>query len=394
MLSLRKKTHKMNRMEFVFFVCYVFYITYTLFGSSFYVRYYISIYTYGVAIILLPLIISELMCGKIKKRALLYIPLCALLTLIIMRVSDNGKTINIIALLLFIYSARNLTFEKVANVTVITNLTILFLIILSSKIGIIQNYISFSFGRRREYLGFLYALTPLSILANVVLLEVYIHRNKMPFHKLVAYGTISYLLFLKTNSRLNFSIILIALFINICSKMCRENKFIDSRIVNGLMCMVFPICAITSIYLAYTYSGSGWHAVLNSLLGSRLRLAHSALNQYGISLLGNEIEWIGWALNSQGEVNVLPYNYVDNAYVQILVQYGVIMFVLFVISFSVLQIFLCKKQEYFLAMIFSIVAFHGLIDDSIFSLAYNSFWLVFAQMLSSGHKTIKIKLAH
>ena len=390
MIQSNRKSIIIKRRELIYYFCYIIYLTYTLLGASFFVKYYISIYTYGVAAILVPLLASEMAYGKYRKKAIILMIPCIIVLLIIMRVSDNSKTINILALILFIYGARNMSFERIAKITVLIDFLILFLVIISSKLGIIQNYISYSFGRQREYLGFLYALTPLSIFANAVLLETYINRKKIPIYRIGLYGLIAFALFRATNSRLNFIITIIALFVSLFDRIIKNDKLIGNIISKVFMCVSFPVCAVISVYLSYTYTGTGWTAVLNSLLGSRIRLAHNALMQYGITLFGNEIEWSGWGLNSLGEVSSIEYNYVDNSYVQMLVQYGIIVFVLVLLFFSLLQVFLCRKNEYFLSMILTIIAFHGLIDDSIFGLAYNTFWLAFSLVISKEYKTFKV----
>lgn len=60
---------------------------------------------------------------------------------------------------------------------------------------------------------------------------------------------------------------------------------------------------------------------LNKLLSGRLALGQNAMSEYGISLFGKDIEWIGFNME---ETLRGAYNYVDCSYVKILLDHGIL----------------------------------------------------------------------
>lgn len=60
---------------------------------------------------------------------------------------------------------------------------------------------------------------------------------------------------------------------------------------------------------------------LNKLLSGRLALGQNAMSEYGISLFGKDIEWIGFNME---ETLRGTYNYVDCSYVKILLDHGIL----------------------------------------------------------------------
>ena len=84
-----------------------------------------------------------------------------------------------------------------------------------------------------------------------------------------------------------------------------------------------------SLFGQYYYRAeNGFMAKLNQVLNGRLQFGYNAIHQYGIALLGKYIKWVG-----QGTLKAKPdsvYNYVDNALLQLTINYGVIFMILLV----------------------------------------------------------------
>ena len=93
---------------------------------------------------------------------------------------------------------------KIFRISYRISLFMLLFIIFSSYVGIIQNYISYSATRERQYLGFRYALYPSSIFCNIIFLKVYLEKENISWLALGALLIGNYVLFQYTDSRLTF----------------------------------------------------------------------------------------------------------------------------------------------------------------------------------------------
>ncbi len=109
-------------------------------------------------------------------------------------------------------------------------------------------------------------------------------------------------------------------------------------------------------------------AWIDELFSGRLRIGQSGLDKYGISLTGQWIEMIG---NGQANEVVGEYNFIDCAYLMILLQNGIIFFAVIML----LNQYIIKKYRYntwmILAWIF--IAVSSTTDHHIMDTAYDVF---------------------
>ena len=152
----------------LFYIPYVAYLLYSLLNTSFYAKYINSYGKILFAFCVLLLILKEFLGARFTSRD----GLLALVLIVITGYFYMYFGLTQTLLPIFIYSARNMEVNKILRISYIISLVMLVFIILSSYLGIIQNYIYYSALRERQYLGFRYALYPSSILCNIIFLKV------------------------------------------------------------------------------------------------------------------------------------------------------------------------------------------------------------------------------
>lgn len=116
--------------------------------------------------------------------------------------------------------------------------------------------------------------------------------------------------------------------------------------------------------------------IFNFLSEGRVALQHEILKQYPISLFGRDIQWVGNAVDAFGARAIGNYFYADNLYINMILKYGIIVAG---ILFSILTVAVYKaykKNQFFLVLILAVIAAHGLIDDLVQNLYYNTFLLI------------------
>ena len=372
-ITVPKITVKLN--EILFFMAYGLYMIVSILRISFYAVYIQGLFKYAFLLCLGLLVLKEIYGSKYSLKTVAG-AIVAFGLLLIINNSLDGM-IQFGTSIVLIYCARDIPLKKILKVTVWLSSILFVFIVLSAYAGIIENYAYVSSSRTRYYMGFRYALYGPTVLSNIIMCDIYLHKERISNWKLLLFAIVDYLCFTQTDSRLTFGltllIILAALILKYKPQILKKRKVICLVMANS-----WWLCAGLSFWIIGKYNSEvAWMNKLDIMLGSRLSLGLSSLQKYGISLFGNSaITWVGNGLDIYGNQSTETYLYVDNMYLQLLQRFGIIFFAVFVILFTVVCYKYLKRKDYHMLVILFVLALHGIIDDLIMYLYYNTFLLV------------------
>ncbi|MGQ7358830.1 hypothetical protein ACTGWZ_06915 [Streptococcus suis] len=366
---------------------YIFF-TITILSTSFYYKYFIDTYKIFLLISVALLFIREIF-SVYNLKTILSMILLSILLFILLPVS-NGVSQWVFPIgLVFIYFLRDVSFEKLSKSIIFLSLLVLIFVIISSKFGIIENYSVISSGRLRYFIGFRYALFSSTIMTNITILWCNLKKDRIKFIEIIFLLFANYWIFLNTDSRLTFYTTIVVLFVTIIYKHSQLLfKFLEKFSFFLIPSYIYSF--LISFYLSYYYDPSvEWQHHLNDILGTRLYLGNKSLEYYGFSFVGQSITWVGSGLDAYGNKSTLSYNYVDSLYIQILQKYGIIFTCLVLIILTILLYKLHRDRQFFLILMLSITAFHGIIDDLILYLHYNSLWLLTGSIIYKDYRYLE-----
>lgn len=295
-------------------------------------------------------------------------------------------------LIFFAFCGRRTSFNKIGNISLVVSGLILAITILCSKVGIIIDYTNATKGG--HYLGFTYKLFASTIYFNIIALRLYLKR-KCNWIEIILMLLVNYYLFLQTSARLNFVltivIILLALFLQKFPRFF-ENK----RIIKFFMISSLVICIVVSLVATTMFWSTDNITLIDKILGNRLSLGNNGIKTWGITFLGQRIDFIGSGLDIFGNKIELAYNYVDNIYVQMLLRDGILFSIIFFAIIMYGQFLSNKRNNYFLMCFFAVIALHGIFDDLILRLYFNTFWflpfiIIHANFQNTDKKNMKSK---
>ena len=312
---------------------------------------YISSKVYIIALfgIILLMFLKELISESYNLKSVIGLFVIFTLCFIIGNVT-NYAPFFILGLFL-IYSLRDLPFSDVAKVSFIISISVLLLVVLSSKFGIIPDYIEISPTRVRHYLGFRYSLLPSTLMMNIIAISFFLKQGNTSYPRLLVLFLVSGWLYVETDSRLTF--------INSCLSYWIAKTYLNTSNV---------------VLNQFLYQA-------NQFLGGRIYYSNRSLSLYGYKLLGQKIDWVGNGLSMQGERSIGTYLYVDNLYIQTLQHFGLIVSVIILSILTLTLVKLLKKGQMVLGIILVILSFHALIDDLILNLYYNIFWILIGMLI-------------
>ena len=376
----------------LFFIAYIIYLFFLILKSSFFSQYLgllNKLIYIGVAGIL---VVCELMRFNASKKSVILAFFTFLFSFVFL-LRMNGRY-ELVPFFLLLYFGKNINFKRIARVTAIVCACTILIVIASSYIGIIPNYISKSYYgggvRIRHYLGFRYALYPAGILFNAISMDLYAHHKHLTFKRCVLWLVFALFILWKTDSRL-FSYFSILVIVGFYVLSVTSDAILRKRPVQLLMIGSFIICACFSIEMSLHYTrNNAFLRNLNDLLEQRLRLGKNAFDMYQIKPFGQKINFVGNGLASDGSKAVGLYNYVDNFYESSLLKYGYVFLFAFIVMATLSAILICKKKDYYLLCLLALFAVHAMIDDMVLYLSYNTLWFVLFSSLFPQRDTIHI----
>lgn len=149
----------------------------------------------------------------------------------------------------------------------------------------------------------------------------------------------------------------------------KSNKFFRSRIITIPLKYSFILLAFLSLSLGALYDSSNTFLVfLDSLFSTRLGLVHSALHNYGISLWGQNIIFIG---NGGSVAGRADYNFVDSSYCLLLIRYGIVCFSIFAFIYTFIQKRALDGGNFKISFVLLIIAIHSFTEHHYIEYFYN-----------------------
>ena len=181
-------------------------------------------------------------------------------------------------------------------------------------------------GEVRMSLGFVHANTLgfiLFIIGLLIFVDSYAVRSRNSFIALLLLTAVDFYI---ANSRTT-TLLLLIMDIVISTKVFKNDMishFLNKKWVRNLL-LIFVIALIGfTVWFATSYNGSGRLLQLNGLLNNRVQNGSYYMSLYRISLLGKNIpEFVLWNDN-------FTQLYLDNGYLLMLIKYGVIATVIYV----------------------------------------------------------------
>ena len=372
---MKSITEQLNsKKNYLFFGAYIFYVSSLMFNSSAYISYpqvnaLISLGIKFAFLLIVLKVLTDFFTGEYKVKEFMFFCFGSAVLLFIYINSHEGTPIVIWT---FIWGAKNVNPEIMAKLAFIV-MTCCFLIILFSCFaGIVENKVFIrSNGENRYSIGFDYATNPANYFFAITLIYVYLRKDNFSLIEAIVIIGISLIFFIITDTKWAFVCTVIASLGAILLKLLRDSILV--KIFQKLTIISVPICAACISILVFIYQKVNYPVIhkTNELLSGRLRLALNAINNFGFSWWGKSIIWSTWYAEG------VEYNYVDSSYLQLLLNHGIIFFIILICFFVSFAYKAYKKSNKWLLFVLALTAIHSIFDPQILWLDYNPFLLMY-----------------
>lgn len=132
--------------------------------------------------------------------------------------------------------------------------------------------------------------------------------------------------------------------------------------------IVFPLCGIAAVVLTIAYhKGFPFALKINEWTSTRLALQSEAFYEHGIHMFGSPFPMRGYT----STLPTLDYNYIDCSYMQLLLRYGVLIFLVYIVLWPIMTDTAVKAGKFRLMIGLALIALHSLSEQRFLAVEYN-----------------------
>lgn len=351
------------------------------------------VYLLGMAMVIAVLMLREVMLFVWIRRYNWRDFLGLVIVLLFGYIVDRNETATIAAGYLLIFASRDRDYKKIFRIVILNTIAGIAVIYQASIHGFISNATWTEKETLRHAFGFVYPLVIPAYLLNIGIMTFAVKEEKTEVWQMILLLFFAICTYRWCKADLSGGLTLAVLIAMVVTKIypnILKSQQVFWKWTDRLAVIIYPLVAFLSCLGAELYDGSiEWMDKLNQMIGGRLSLAHAALQNYEIKLLGQEIWFVGFGLDNAGNPVSGNYNYVDNVYVNLLLRYGIV-FCVVALMLIVLTMNYCRVRHMrVLLWMFSLMAVHGIFEDKIQTLYFNSLLLMIGQALQYYHASKK-----
>ena len=266
-----------------------------------------------------------------KKKCVFFAGL--LLFLLVQSFIGGGR--ELVFMLFILFALHNVEIEEVFTTQIIVQTGCIALTFLLCVIGVFPNLEFYDHGQIRYAMGFVYATLPGEVFLGLVFLLLFIRRNKLKIWEVAAIILTFAGIYYFTDSRTTIILgIVLSIFIYLQKFYTRPfKKGFGTFFFYQLMPVYMTLFSWILQFVYNAHPGNRWMSLANRGLNGRLNWAKQSLGEYGIHVLGSNIAWVDNTVNLTRE----RYNFVDNAYIKLVLDYGWIVGILFLAAYLVIM---------------------------------------------------------
>ena len=270
----------------------------------------------------------------------------------------------------FIITSKNIDFNKFIKFDVYLKIIVVGCVILLYKLGMTEIIIKIrENGTIRNSLGFghpnILGAFLFSICIDIVYLNYKSYKIKHYFILILSLLTCVYI----CDSRATQIGIGMLIIYTVLPKIENKNFYKILPMLPVFLAVFSFLCSIM-----YNNNMEFW-VILNKISSSRIKCAYDFYKFYGINLFGHLLSFYGqWD-------KLYSLTVMDNAYMHVLIQYGLINFIIIISALVIAIRKMIKENNYQLVLCLSTILLYGLMESYVYQIVYTPILLYVAKIL-------------
>lgn len=358
----------------------LFYFSYFLVVSSEmltqvkYIAGYLKYFDYLAILILF--VVFLIQSKNYSFKSFIYSIIFIFLSVIVTYVSKDS---NILKLVLFLICFKDINFSECVKVDFYIKLLLVLLVMLLYSFNMTVNIPVYRNGVLRKAFGFKHPNKIGMYLMMICLDCIYLSKGKFNMYYSFVILIIITFLFMFVDSRTSVLIVILAISFIYINKITKS-KIIENKLVKIGTSNLFLIMTLLTLLLTILTSNGNLLAVkINRVLSYRFTFNKYFLTQYHISLFGNNIITNNMYL-------------LDSSYINILLRYGIIMWIWIYFLFFKTINKLYNDKEFVLLIIIILLMLYGFSESFLYKITANVFLLYFGKILNKEVTSCEAKV--
>lgn len=338
-------------------------------------------------LIFILLMLQIVLCQSYKKRELVII-IGVTLPLIVATVLSGDRTL--LSTWMFIVAAKNNDLEKVIHIAYRILLIMIPMVILFRTLGVIGERTMLRGNYRRFSLGFAHPNQLGLRIFQLILCNCYVHKDKLSIWNYCY--TIFAIIFtiIVPNSQTAYISMIVFLIFLLIYKCIEKQKQIFIKLYT--VALLIGAILLNVLSIIFSYIDVNRNTILSQLdkwMSGRFSWGHKVWQIYGTSFFGQKIYVYEEEVRLIGLISRL---WLDNAYLSILLKYGIPIFLVFSSSYIFLVRRMIVQKNHILVIIFFLYALYGTMETGLYMVTHNIFLISFADLLYQKTNTKEIEI--
>jgi len=200
-------------------------------------------------------------------------------------------------------------------------------------------------------------------------------------------NVMGYLVYAVTDARTSYLLVIAVSLVALIFAKTNLDKLLDYISVK-VYYVCITVLSIGILSCGYFYrEDSAFSVKIDSILNNRVRLMNEAFNKYGVSLFGENIQWVGFGGQTNTQAVENAYNFVDCAYAKMLFDHGLIFAILVCVGYAFMYKYAVQKKDYILILAVTMVLVVSIMEPRLISIEMNPFVLLLGLFFVKENKS-------
>ncbi|MBQ8054664.1 MAG: hypothetical protein IJ198_12810 [Lachnospiraceae bacterium] len=352
-----------------------FYISRTVFLDLFGGRLITAVRYFCMLIFALKIFLTE---KNVHLKAAAVFITAAAVFVVVQRQVNTGMPL--IQVLLMIFAARDVSFRRICKVSLWTCTALWVLPVMIDRVGILQLERDVYKQRVREFLNFNYVSYASIYFNNIIFCALYVSTEPLrrgkggraaaqktaPWSLILLLTAVCTWLLIVTDTTFPFAVGILFIALYVISVKFRIRLIPNKGTAKKLVCSCYAVFALVTYLMCKNYNWRiPWQKKLDDFSHSRISLAFLGIRDYGVHLLGVQIK-------ENTDVSVGRYFYIDSGYIKNLLGYGLIVFIMIILYYTIIMYAAVLENDKVLAIWLFCMALYSIFNNLLLSVSENT----------------------
>lgn len=371
---------RVSAEEIIFYIGLIlwysqFYISRTIFMDLFGGRLITAVRYFCMLIFAVKIVLSE---KTVHMRAAAVFITAAAVFVVVQRQVNTGMPL--IQVLLLIFAARDVSFRRICKVSLWACTLLWVLPVMVDRIGIFQLEKDVYKNRVREFLNYNYVSYPSIYFNNIIFCALYVNteprrrgrggnyaaRKTASWPLIFLLSAVSIWLYAVTDTAFPFAIGMLFITLYVLTVKFKIPVVSNTRWHRVIASSCYGVFALVTFLMCKFYNWQiPWQKKLDDFCHYRISLAFVGIKDYGVHLLGVQIK-------ENTDVSTGRYFYIDSGYIKNLLGYGVIVFIMIILFYTIITYASVLENDQVLAIWMLCIALYSIFNNLMLSVSENA----------------------